>query len=299
MPLSDKKLEKLQKLLEVAGEDFATHADLVKLTEALVTIVTKERDKLRTTIDGKKGEADQAIQAAVSEMDRRLQYLSNLLDQLDRAGKDAEDRSTNRLATEVSRFASELTRLERKIPTRTDLSGIEAEIRAIQAALVTVPTEITANPTAVRDALELLQPGDKLAIEAIENLRDELDELRKRPTGDVVGGPRVLRYLADVNVEGITNGQTIAWNSTTSKFEAATAGGAGVTSGATAPLTAPDVAGQLYVDTTNKRLFISFGAETFEDWRYVATTANPGAESIGLEDGSILTSEEGDVMVYE
>lgn len=218
--MNDAKLEKLKKLLEVASEDVATPADLIKLTEALVLVITKEREKLLATIENQKGEVSEALTDAVAHTDRRIASLEAILDRLDRAGKDAESRASTRLASEVKR-------LERKIPSRTDLSGLEREIKAIQEALVTVPTEITANPEAVRDALELLQPGDKLIIDAIEGLSEELDELRKRPTGDVVGGPRVLRYLSDVNVEGITNGQVIAWNSTTNRFEPASPGGGG------------------------------------------------------------------------
>jgi hypothetical protein len=194
-------------------------------------------------------------------------------------------------------FASEIEAKLAEIKSGED--GKDAEITPelmgrvaeMASALVELPdfeslvtTEIGRNGLAIIDAVRL--SPENWQIDDVEGLQQRLDEL--------------VRYVGTASGGTIGKQQVYNWiRAAVSDGTIPTSSGAGVTSGATAPLTAPDVAGQLYVDTTNKRLFISFGAETFEDWRYVATTANPGAESIGLEDGSILTSEEGDVMVYE
>lgn len=190
MSTPDQRLEKLKKLLEVAQEDVATPADLLKLTETLVKVITKEREKLVTKIEAEKDATSATVaqlRATIEKKDSILRYLVN--EQM-RLSTETTDKLSKRLTAEVKR-------LEGKIPTRTDLSGLEAEIDAIREALVTVPTEITANPQSVRDALELLAEDDRLDIGAIRGLEnyDELVELAKtvHPSNFNLG--RVLRSL--------------------------------------------------------------------------------------------------------
>jgi len=190
MPTSDQRLEKLKKLLEVATEDVATPADLLNLTETLVTVIAKEREKLHAKLAEQKDDTDGAIASALQSLDQKERAIRTLIDQLSRTISENATTLQNRLT-------SELQRLERKIPTRTDLGGIERQIEAIQEALTTVPTEITANPQAVRDALELLSEDDRLDIGAIRGLENyaELVELMKtvHPSNFNLG--KVLRSL--------------------------------------------------------------------------------------------------------
>lgn len=69
--------------------------------------------------------------------------------------------------------------------------------------------KITANPQAVRDALELLENGEKLSQEAVEGLVDTLKELRDiRATVQQAGGVSrntVLQLIAE-NGSGVTDG---------------------------------------------------------------------------------------------
>lgn len=171
MSTSDQRLEKLKKLLEVASEDVATPADLVKLTEALVTVIAKERDKMIAKLEAQRNDTDGAIADALRALDEKERSIRSLIDQLSRSTADTTTKLVNRLSAEVKR-------LERKIPSRTDLSGIEAKIQAIEEALTTVPTEITANPEAVRDALELLFGDNRFDKSFIRGL-DDYDDLRE------------------------------------------------------------------------------------------------------------------------
>lgn len=74
-----------------------------------------------------------------------------------------------------------------------------------------------------------------------------------------------------------------------------------ISSGAGSPSTTPARVGAMYVDTTNNRVFFGFGTTNYEDWRYVATTANPFApDSMAYEDGTNnMIFEDGENMVYE
>lgn len=61
--------------------------------------------------------------------------------------------------------------------------------------------------------LEALPEGRKVVIEAIEHLRDELNEIRRFKGGGINGAAnRALYQLLDVSIAGITNGQSIQWD---------------------------------------------------------------------------------------
>jgi hypothetical protein len=190
MNTSDRQLEKLKKLLEVAAEDVATPADLIKLTEAFVDVIARERDRLQRAITDAKGEVSAKLATDVAALSRREQSLRSLVETV-------RTSLLTDLAREAKQLQETIKRVERKIPSRTDLSGIESQIKAIQEALVTVPTEITANPQSVRDALELLSEDDRLDIGAIRGLENyaELVELMKtvHPSNFNIG--KVIRSL--------------------------------------------------------------------------------------------------------
>lgn len=103
--------------------------------------------------------------------------------------------------------------VEKIIEKHTETIKVEQPI--IKEVAVIDKTDLTKEGEAIRDGLELLPEGDKLKIEAIEDLRKELDELKKTGgTHNVVSTNRALYQLLDVNVSGITTNQSIKWNGT-------------------------------------------------------------------------------------
>lgn len=84
----------------------------------------------------------------------------------------------------------------------------------------------------IRDGLESIkEEEDKLKIEAIKNLRAELDETKKAATSRVIGANRNLYQLLDVNVSGIAVNDTIKWNGT--QWVPVAGGGGGTPGGST------------------------------------------------------------------
>lgn len=89
------------------------------------------------------------------------------------------------------------------------------EIAAAAAPLVPLPDFVslfTQHPEAIRDALELLQDEERLSIDAIAGLREELDEASRQGKGTGAIGATVARKLGqigDVNVESATVGQAL------------------------------------------------------------------------------------------
>lgn len=104
--------------------------------------------------------------------------------------------------------------VEKVIEKTTETIVREQPIEIIKEVAVVIDADITSRSFAVRDALEIIvDEEDKLKIDAIQNLRKELDEL-KATNGEhrVISSNRNLYQLLDVDVSGITTDQSIKWN---------------------------------------------------------------------------------------
>lgn len=218
----EKKLEKLNALFELVNQDFATPDDLIQMSEAILGIITKEKDRVDKLSEDSKGKAKKELDKTITLLENKEQSLKNIINQL----ANATDREIAKVDTRLSK---ELERVERRIPSKTDLSGLESDLKALKGQLNTLPTEITLNNEAIRDGLELLQGDERLDKSAIKGLDDweEIATLARSPKTITGAGVKLLRYLQDVNIDGITNGQTILWNSSLQRFEAGTGGTGG------------------------------------------------------------------------
>lgn len=220
MPADDKKLEKLNKLFEMINEDYATPDDLIKVSEAFLGILTAEKERINNVIANEKEEDKKERIEILRTLEEKERGLKSVINRLTYETEQSVAEIDNRLTKTLS---NEVKRLEKKIPARTDLTGIYSEIEEIKKDLVQVPTEITANPEAVRDALELLQGDERLDRSAIKGLDELLEAISKREAPNSIG-VKLLRYLQDVDIQGITNGETLIWNSSRQRFEAGSAG---------------------------------------------------------------------------
>jgi hypothetical protein len=111
--------------------------------------------------------------------------------------------SKEEISSEIYETLSE--EIKSLIPSKEDIeSGIEESIIS----------KLPKFGESFRDGLELIQnEDDKLKIEAISNLRKELDSLRKSGKTDVaIGANRNLYQMLDVNVTGVTPDQSIKWD---------------------------------------------------------------------------------------
>ena len=222
MSPDEKKLDKLQKLLEVANEDYATPEDLIALSEGLLSVITQEKARLDKVILDAKADNSKEKQDLLNLLNEKERNLKYLISELGRAYSD-----DNELIT--AKFSKEVKRLERKIPNKIDLTEIYSAIESLQNGINSFPTELTINNEAIRDGLELLQGDERLDKSAIKGLDELIDDLREiaRTQQPQAVGVRLLRYLSDVNIEGITDGQTIVWDVATNRFIPGTGGGGG------------------------------------------------------------------------
>jgi hypothetical protein len=223
MTPEEKKLEKLNALFEMINEDYATPNDLIQLSETILGILQTEREKLAGNISDKGNEL-------LQELDKRIVSVQNTINRLtyetEQSVAKIDNRVTKTLQNVTESIERDIKRLERKIPTKTDISGLEREIADIKDSFNSFPTELTVNNEAIRDGLELLVGDERLDRSAIKGLDgwDEIIALAQNPQNHIIAGAKLLRYLNDVNIDGITDGQTLVWDTTTGKFIPGSAG---------------------------------------------------------------------------
>lgn len=190
------KAERLKKLFTYISKDFIKKDEAVRLFSKVLAAVKKTREDL----NGK-------ITSSESRVEKKLGRLNELLEVVDREmgevveltkdyAKNEDEKVLNRLLLEIDALAS-------KIPDLTPFHESFARI------VDKIPEPET--PESIREKLETLEEGERLPIDVIEDLREELDELKKRPVsrggggGGVVGGRELVKsYDLSPLLDGVT-----------------------------------------------------------------------------------------------
>jgi archaellum component FlaC len=183
-PEKPQKLERIEKLIEAAlstDGDGVTPEELQQAIDALMDYMASIQDTLTKRIDegGRQaGSWSMKLNSDLSEARSQLEAL----------------------------VASEVAKVAARIPELPDLTPLSSRIDEVEAKIPTVPDEQTGED--IRNALEALPKGEKLAINAIENLREELDKLKKQGVGGggggIVGRDIVKDYDLSSQLDGVT-----------------------------------------------------------------------------------------------
>lgn len=226
--ISKDKLQKLQSLLKIAN-DGLTRDEFVKAFEAVIKLIADLEAKLIE-------KADKKTENTLTELDNLKKSFIEFIEQAKKEGettigairRSAADRVDNafvkneankRLNTALGAVNERLKDLDRRIAEIKDgvngKDGKDADEQAIFALLLEkLPdfTKFLQTPEQIRDYLELLQGDERLKIEAIDNLREELDELKKRPTGGVQGGIIGRNLIKNIDISSQLDGSTKTFN---------------------------------------------------------------------------------------
>lgn len=218
---NDKKLKRLEALLDTFDAGAVQPDELIKAIDAVMAIIDQNGRTLFDKIIETKEINNKDIERVKFELNQAKQNLESIIEEV-------KNKNGVTLAEIKRTFVNEIKRVESlipELPPETDLTevfnGIESHKEQLEQLSVLIVGEN------IRNSLESLQGDDRLDKSAIRGLDELIDDLRKiaKSQQPQAVGVRLLRYLSDVNIEGITDGQGIAWNSTTQKFEPATLGG--------------------------------------------------------------------------
>lgn len=220
--------EARQKLIQKmqAIDEAVTLPELKKAVEAMLQFELKLQNKTEKEL----AEIKTAVQTAIE----RVQNLSQK--ESEDAKQEIMDYCDGMMNEMRLTHESMMAECDKKMSEMKDgkdgMDGKDADEEMMLAKLeAKIPPRMT--PIEIRDALESIQPEDEqLNIEAIRGLKEILTKLEEKVGGrtTIIGGNHPLSTLPDVNANGISDGQVLAWNATLGRWEATTpSGGAGFT----------------------------------------------------------------------
>lgn len=216
---NQKNLERLNKLLEAFDNGAVQPEELIKAIDAVMAIIDQNGRTLVDKIVETRKVSETGITGLKGELAKTRENLQAVINQV----KNNSDTSVVEVRNGLLREIKRVEALIPVLPPETDLSEVFAEIESQKAQLANLSFSIVGEN--VRNSLEALQGDDRLDKSAIRGLDELVEELKSKKETPTVAGVRLLRYLSDVAIEGIENGETLVWNSTTSKFEPGAGGG--------------------------------------------------------------------------
>jgi hypothetical protein len=179
MPLNDKKIEKLQNLLKVANEDYATPEDLKIVIDTFAQRLKETASIVASTVKGLSNDVETNKKELLTSVNRLERTVSTILEDEQELTKEKFDR--------VRRdFETRLREVLRLIPEEADFSEINQELADLKNTIQELRALFTADN--IRNALELLEGDERLKISAIAGLEELLEELRNRPVATGGGG---------------------------------------------------------------------------------------------------------------
>ena len=220
---SPNKLRKLEKLLDVFETGSVQQEEMVEAIDAVVSLIKQSQDLVVKQIKDTDTATQQTIKDLAGEVDNILAELSKKSQELSdiKATKD----EVLELRKEVADGLSRIESLIPELPPEFDATDIYQSIQDHKGLLENLSQLVLGEN--IRNALEVLPDGEKLSQDAIEGLPDELKKLkesRERVTALMV---RRLDQIIDVDVQGATNGQVLAYNATSGLWEASSVSGSG------------------------------------------------------------------------
>lgn len=195
-------IEKVEKFLELLGEGNASQTEVAEAIEAVLGVIAQLKVDLEQNIAINKGQNDEELEA----LKDNLKEVEGRLGRLIISNKEANKEELNKV---VKQFYAEVKRIEELIPAPTDLSSIEARLNVLEAPEPEEPDD----PYEARNELEAIDnESEKLSIDAIKDLRKELDEIKKQKGGTTIFGggfnysAMSLHIVDDETPSGAING---------------------------------------------------------------------------------------------
>ena len=181
-----------------------TQEEMVDTVKAVLDTVKAMEGRINQSVAKTKDNSDVSVNALRGEIRALETRLSRALDETRTA-------SGQTLAQSIAELREEMSQVQAMIPELPDYSDRFTEI---ESKIPTLPAEKLGED--YRNALEALPEGEKLAIDAIEGLRDELNKRGKSTVsgGGIVGRDLFKDYDLSPYLDGVTKTFNIpaVWN---------------------------------------------------------------------------------------
>lgn len=181
-----------------------TQEEMVDTVKAILDTVKAMEGRINQSVVKTKDNSDVSVNALRSEIRALETRLSRALD-------ETRTSSGQTLAQSIAQLREEMSQVQAQIPELPDYSDRFSEI---ESKIPQLPPEKLGED--YRNALEALPEGDKLAIDAIEGLREELNKRGKSTAtgGGIVGRDIFKDYDLSPYLDGVTKTFNIpaVWN---------------------------------------------------------------------------------------
>jgi len=198
--MDEKKLLRLEKLLDLADQDYTTPEDVASALSPVIEAVGVVRQKLEKKI----GDTEELVVKETGRIDRRL----------------------STLAKDSSQGLESLRREIRNVELTPGAPGKDADVEEVAARVLSlakfpepIPGKDGSPDSAedIRNKLELLDGDERLDKSAIKGLEEFFKENTKKDDDGItriIGANKPLWALNDVNLTGLLVGNTIVWDGT-------------------------------------------------------------------------------------
>lgn len=198
----DKNLKNLEKLLNVLNQDAMTSSDFVASFEKIMKVFLA----MKAGNEQKMSELDAMFKSKMAEMENSASSKSSeMTDEMKAMRKEVMSYCMTEMKKMYSEQDTAMNMLRDKLREVKDTLEVdEPKIVAEVLAQIKLPEQkdiILDTPDQIADKLESIEPEDKkLKIEAIRDLRKELDELRRLRTQTFGGGGGFSKIAMDLHL---------------------------------------------------------------------------------------------------
>tara|TARA_R110000868_G_scaffold75379_3_gene217560 strand:+ start:6658 stop:7449 length:792 start_codon:yes stop_codon:yes gene_type:complete len=166
--MEEKTIKQLNKLSEAMKGDSVQVDELKEVMDLLFNLIAEMKKRLDDEIskgDNASMQKFNQVMSEMSDLDSRMKKMSNT-DNLDKA---------------IKGLMSEIKVIKDTMPKMSNLSVYEAKLSQIEASIPAIKDMEEETPQETRDKLESIQrESEKLGIDAIGYLREELDKINKK-----------------------------------------------------------------------------------------------------------------------
>ena len=205
------KLQHLEEIFNLLDKDVPSTSEVAELVATIIQVVKEAKEFLeKQAIENKKDLNSFVNRLAEQEVIKISEAIDNLKDKAEKVIKSINEKTKLDLDLITKNLYLELTKLRSLIPKKADFSEVYDKIKEVESKIVPVKD---IEPAEVRDKLESLEKEERLKINAIHKLREELDELKKKIDSKIMpmgvsgssGGGRIVKiYSLSSVLDGVT-----------------------------------------------------------------------------------------------
>lgn len=194
-------MEKLQQLIRVVN-DGLTQEEFVQNFKIVVDLIKKLQEQNRVYVQDLNSKYENIVKLGVENTSQKTMELCN--SELARISRIVEARLSSITNGKPGKDAD-----VQEVANLASIMALEA-VKPMIPSIDEVELDLPKLGRPIRDGLELLPEGQKLSIEAIEGLRDELDKRKDTKLGFTQGGFNYgslnIHFIDDETPSGVVNG---------------------------------------------------------------------------------------------